>query len=144
MYDIMTRWIILFGEMLKFLKKNFFREWSLGKEIRKSVGFRARISILNMEFPKSIDYSIAALKLPLYHSTSIPNRTRRWHGGDIVTVAWNSIPKRTLSSLKNILPQAENLKLPALVKAIAPSLGRHLGDAYLAAKVHLSSRGLKG
>jgi len=47
------------------------------KEIRKSVGFRARISILNMEFPKSIDYSTAALKLPLYHSTSIPNRTRR-------------------------------------------------------------------
>jgi hypothetical protein len=140
----MTRWIILFGEIFKFSKISFLREWSVRKENRESFGFRARISILNMKSSKSINYSTAALKLPLYHSTSIPNRTRRWHGGDIVTVAWNLTPIRTLSSLKNILPQAENLKLPAEVKAIAPSLGTHLRDANLAAKVHLSSWGLKG
>ncbi len=99
---------------VEIFKKYLCREWSVGKENRESFGFRARISILNMESSKPIDYSTAALKLPLYHGTSIPNRTRRWHGGDIVTVAWNLTPKRTPQQLEEHISPRRKLKAPCI------------------------------
>jgi hypothetical protein len=67
---------MLFREILKILKTNFFKEQRIVKENRGFFDLRLKNYILNMESSKSFNYSIATLKLFMYYNISNPNRTR--------------------------------------------------------------------